>query len=342
MPTAVPHNARLRDRLLHHALSDSTHASYNSGAKAYLLFISLSHIPKGPLGLPICSENLLIDFVCHCSGISHLTYSTIKSYLSGIRHLYIVKGYPNPLVTIFGEPLHRLQLVLRGIQKSYSKSSLRQPVTIHTLHKICTVLRNGFFGPHVDALMEAACTLAFFGFLRCGEFTTNSPQFRPDDNLCVNDISFLSSPDGTQEVLVNIKVSKTDPFRKGVSIRLFTTGAYLCPVSSLVRYMSVRNRFTCRPNDPFFVLPDMTVLSRTKFLDLFHSACSAAGISSQHLTGHSFRLGAACSAAKANFPDYLIQALGRWRSDCYKLYIRTPSDVLRQAQRQLALSSSTS
>ena len=34
---------------------------------------------------------------------------------------------------------------------------------------------------------------------------------------------------------------------------------------------------------------------------------------------HSFRVGAANTAASLGFPDYLIQAMGSWSSDAYKI-----------------------
>ena len=43
---------------------------------------------------------------------------------------------------------------------------------------------------------------------------------------------------------------------------------------------------------------------------------------------HSFRIGAAVVATRAGIPDHLIQAMGRWNSDAYKLYIRTPVEAL--------------
>ena len=45
---------------------------------------------------------------------------------------------------------------------------------------------------------------------------------------------------------------------------------------------------------------------------------------------HSLRVGGATSLADAGCPDRLIQTIGRWSSDCYRLYYRESfSEVLR-------------
>ena len=39
--------------------------------------------------------------------------------------------------------------------------------------------------------------------------------------------------------------------------------------------------------------------------------------------GHSFRIGATSHAADKGFSDAQIRTLGRWKSDAFKLYIRS-------------------
>ena len=40
-------------------------------------------------------------------------------------------------------------------------------------------------------------------------------------------------------------------------------------------------------------------------------------VTAEHYSSHSFRIGAATAAAAAGVPDWCIQGLGRWLSDCY-------------------------
>ena len=73
-----------------------------------------------------------------------------------------------------------------------------------------------------NIMMWAVCCTAFFGFLRCSEFTIPSPsEFEPATHLSIKDMAI---DDKTSSLIrVTIKQSKTDPFHKGVHLFLGRT-----------------------------------------------------------------------------------------------------------------------
>jgi hypothetical protein len=273
-------------------------------------------------------------FVTYCCKILKLTYSTIKLYLCGIRFHYTLAGVPNPLCKLTGEPnaLARLHMVLQGVKRQ-RKVTTRQrlPVTIEVLHNVYKRLQQGLISPFLDMMLRTACVTAFFAFLRCGEFTCKS-SFDPSANLCCQDIVILDD-----HVQLRLKQSKCDPFRQGVTIKLYCLSSTMCPMCCLTRYLQLRHQtFPTDGRDSLFVNASGQPLTRVTFIELFRYALVAAGYDATRYSGHSFRIGAATTAARARLEDHLIKVLGRWSSDAYCRYIHTPSTTLQAAQQSLA------
>ncbi|CAC5368339.1 unnamed protein product [Mytilus coruscus] len=124
----------------------------------------------------------------------------------------------------------------RNTENEKKSTKPRLPITFTILKDICQFLRKGYYTPYVDILLEAACVTAYFGFLRCGEFTVLN-SFDSECNVCIEDIRFLKD-----KVTIYLKASKTDQVREGVDIHLFASGASVCPVLSLEHCMEFRNR----------------------------------------------------------------------------------------------------
>ena len=65
-----------------------------------------------------------------------------------------------------------------------------------------------------------------------------------------------------------------------------------------------------------------------RFVAKVREAMSLAGLNYDNYSGHSFRIGAAMTAAQKGISDSTIKMLGRWKSSAYALYIKTPRDHL--------------
>ena len=77
-------------------------------------------------------------------------------------------------------------------------------------------------------------------------------------------------------------------------------------------------------------------LSRDLLVRRVRCALNAAGIDQSRYSGHSFWIGAATSAAAAGVPAHIIKMLGRWSSEAYLLYMRTPRESLASISALLA------
>ena len=184
------------------ALAPTSQRTYASAQQRYVCFC----ISFGLAPLPV-------QFASHLANET-LAHSTIKGYLSAIRHLQRASGFPDPATS----NIPKLEWVIKGIKstqaRAQSSKHTRHPITPHIVKAMGAVWEAQ--GHHV--MLWAAVTLCFFGFLRSGEVILPSDYaFDPATHLTFDDIIV---DDITKPTLLKLrlKASKTDPFRKGVDI----------------------------------------------------------------------------------------------------------------------------
>ena len=104
----------------------------------------------------------------------------------------------------------------------------------------------------------------------------------------------------------------------------------VCPIRALGDFLALRGA----SEGPLFTLSDGRPLTRRQLSSTVQSILHSAGYTGSY-SGHSFRIGAATTAATRGVPDHLIKTLGRWSSDAYQIYIRTPVSSIIHVSRQL-------
>ena len=112
----------------------------------------------------------------------------------------------------------------------------------------------------------------------------------------------------------------------------------LCPVSAILAYTELRGSTA----GPFFRFQDGEPLTKAKFTEKTRQALHNIGLQEGEYAGHSFRIDAATTAARAGVEDSTIQMLGRWTSHAFLRYIRTPRSQLASLTHQLAAANDNS
>lgn len=310
-------------------MAESTRKSYASGKARYSNFcrgIGVSAVPT--------SEPLLCRFVAQLAN-ENVSHATIKSYLSAVRHLHIARGVGDPGIS----RMPRLEQVTRGIKATQVKTPpqrggdgrrVRLPITITLLGK----LRQSWPQERDkwdNIMLWAVCSLCFFGFFRSGELTIPAQgAFDQGAHLCFSDVT-VDSAENPQVLKVRLKASKTDPFREGIDVFVGKTDNDLCPVAAVLRFMTLRG-----PGPgPLFAFRDGRPLTQPRLVTEVKTALKKAGVDCSNFSGHSFRSGAATTAASQGIEDATIKMLGRWRSNAYQLYIKTPRSQLAGISKSL-------
>lgn len=306
------------------ALAESTGRTYASAKKRYFQFYTNHKFTPLP-----AHEHSICCFVASLAR-EGLTCTTIKCYLSGVRHLHVENGWGDPKFC----SMARLELVLRGVKRVQStRVKPRLPIT----PKLLRELRGVWLGQTNNwdgRMLWAAAALCFFGFLRSGEITVPSDTaFSDASHLTFKDVAVDKLMTPTM-LKIHLKASKTDPFRMGVDVIVGSTGDPLCPVTAVLEFLRARGA----KGGPLFRFQDGRPLTRTRFVERVREALQKAGIDSRHYSGHSFRIGAATTAAQEGVEDSTIKMLGRWKSSAYQLYIRTPKERLAAMSKRLVRS----
>ena len=292
-------------------IAPATLRTYSSAQGIFLAFcqrLNLNPIPA--------TEDTLILFVTEMAQTR--AHSTIKTYISGVCH--------NPLKDKLW-----LNLVLTGIQRTHPHHlSPRLPITPLLLWALKKGLQP--LTEQNNAMLWAASCLAFFAFLRTAEFC--SPSTAQEDEsvaLSLQDLA-VDNHSNPKAIAVTIKKSKTDPFGRGITIYLSKTDSDLCPVSAVLNYIAIRPL----TEGTLFITSDLKPLTKQTFVRKIQQSLEKVGIDSTFYKGHSFRIGAATTAAAHGFNDSLIKSLGRWSSDAFQTYLKIPRQDLAKVTNILA------
>jgi len=257
---------------------------------------------------------------------SHLadfnTYSYIIQCITAIK--YYMKRVRKPR-----KMLH-LKQVLAGIKRCISNHPVRPtrlPITPQKLTIIKRRLRRIIHNRHDRRLLWCACLFAYFGFLRVSEYTNPKTwtHMKESRTLTWSRVTIKKN-----HIFIVLKKSKTDQTQHGTTVTIATNNTPSCPIKAYNKYIKVRGEH----NGPFFQFKNRSFLTPQRFNKVIKKAlpAEAQGV----YTSHSFRIGAASTAAAQNYPNYIIQQLGRWTSDAYMRYIKINQDFCTQVSHDLA------
>ena len=219
-------------------------------------------------------------------------------------------------------PLHHFLIIkmLEGGRKAGTQPDTRRPITLSILHRLTAALTIVHRDQYPILLLKAMFLTAFHAFLRVGEFTVRSRGDTSGHTLQAADctVNFAArSPSSVSLKLMSSKHKQSTPS----FITIPANNTPNCPALTLHQYLKL-----ARPQGgPLFQFSNGTPVTRQYFQSQLHKTLKAAGIDNSLYKTHSFRIGAATEAVTSlGLPDHEIQRLGRWSSNAFRSYIRTP------------------
>ena len=305
---------------MNQALAPSTARVYKAARSSVAKFINYVH--------SACTARKgewILLYIVFLAQVLHLQFSTITTYLAGVRHWFAAGGLQDPTL-VNGGSNPRLNLLLRGIKRDSAArvKRVRKPLDIGKLNRIASAFDELEIPLFEKLRAKTACLLAFWGFLRSVDYCTTLKR---------KDISFDTLENGGLYITLHLRKTKTQQFEQ-TKVYIYSNDSSLCAVRAMAAYIKLTARYACKPESCLFSIPGSAFHAHF-FNTLLKLAVKQAGLNPRHYSSHSLRSGAATTAANTGVPPYLIKKLGRWRSDTYTAYVRDPKKALRQAHQSM-------
>jgi hypothetical protein len=291
-----------------HSIETSTAKNYRTGARDYIQFCVKHCLPLNP------TPQTLSRYISYTSQF----IASGPKYLSGARH-FLRDLYPefddnrsSPIV----------QATIAGSRKLRA-DPIRRKLPLRPCHLLAFLERAHSTRDYDDFLFAVILSCSLYACHRIGELAIKNDRDLFDWRKIIKRSSFHVSDTRAGYTL---PYSKTDRFYHGTHV-LFASQSFADPVFLLRAYIVRRDAFHgAKP--ALFIRRDGSLPTRSWFDSKFFSLLD------RNFGGHSARAGGATFYSSLGLSEDVIQAIGRWSSQSWKIYIRDNPTV--RAELQLA------
>ena len=316
------------------ALAKASWEKYSSGWRAFCNFEEHTQVSSAwPL-----SREVIRSFAIWCLRDRQLKAASVRTYLSGLKLIHTLKGFPDAPNLKDG----LLDLILTGAGKMALSSptpSTRRVVTLPMLRLLGHRIATSPWAPESKLMVWAALTAGFFSSARLGELLAKQEaRYDPTTDLLWGQVQFRKGHEGPS-VLMHIRIPKSATVG-GRYLDLFPfPDPSCCAVEAMQGLHTVHSRLgLIDPALPVFRFASGMNLTPAKLNGILQDLLSdifEPGVDS--VSCHSLRAG--IPSAISRFPDLFsddeIKETGGWLSDAMHLYTRLPESRKRATHKKI-------
>ena len=284
---------------LGYSLDASSFGAYTSALNSYLTFCNLHHLPVDP------TPDTLSFYVVFLS--TYIKPDSVNAYLSGICR-QLEPFFPDVRQNRKSMLVSR---TLTGCMRRFGTTVTRKAPLSHA--NLLFLIDSLVSRPSYDDLLFLAMVLTgFHALMRLGELVFPDKKslrnyrkivLRHSVAIMLGQYSFF------------LPYHKGDRFFEGNTILIQQTNTPTDPYTRFLAYLEARDaRFPLNPE--LWIMSKGQVPTRHWFMTRLRRFFP------KNIAGHSMRSGGATSLAEAGADLAMIQAVGRWSSDAFRIYIR--------------------
>ena len=282
------------------SIESSTAATYNSHLQSYLSFCKAHRFPITP------TPDTLSFYIVYMA--SFIKPASVSAYLSGICN-NLEPHFPEVRASRRSPLVSR---TLAGIKKLRGNlaPSRKHPLSRDDLSQLIAAFPLDEFD---NCLFVSMLLTGFFGLMRLGELTVPDVPSRRSFKKQIRRLSLKISP---SRFSFHLPYHKADRFYEGNTIIIDAIpSSALNPLTPMLAYIRLRDcKFPLRPS--LWLLANGQPPTYSWFVHRLQSVLGS------NFAGHSLRSGGATDLALSGVSDDAIQAMGRWSSDTWRIYIR--------------------
>jgi hypothetical protein len=288
------------------SIDENSNNTYTSHLNSYLTFCKLHCFPVEP------TEQTLSFFTVFMS--SHIKPDSVDSYLSGIA---------NQLEGFFPDVRKNRNSILvsrtlAGCKRRFGTAvNRKRPLSRADL--LFLVLKIGLSESHDDMLFLAMIIIGFYALLRLAEMAfPDKLKMRNYKKVTLRHTVKISST----AFSFLLPGHKADRFFEGNTILIRKNDLQIDPHKIFTRYLSSRDNL--HPYKPeLWLRQSGKVPTRSWFMRRLRKYFP------KDIGGASMRAGGATALAEDGTAPHIIQAIGRWASPAFQIYIRKNPVILQ-------------
>ncbi|XP_069057794.1 integrase/recombinase xerD homolog [Pleurodeles waltl] len=201
--------------------------------------------------------------------------------------------------------------VLKGWDKSFGKRGLeRQPISLTMLKGLIAMMGSLCYDERAAILFGTLMSWMFFGAFQVSELLGRSGA----TGILWREVRVVR-----KGLALWVRQSKTDQKGAGATVVL---RRYPCKDICPVRLGVILRSGSEFSAGPVFCHAGGRKVTAAQLLAVLRKGIAGMGLEAERFGTHSFRIGMATEAGEKGWDREEMMALGRWRSDCFRRYVR--------------------
>ena len=267
--------------------------------------------------------------------------NSVEKYLSALRMVHMQKGFFEPwLRPEFVKHITRGVTNRDQLVKRMEGKTGKHAMTLELMWSFKVNLSRSNMRLSKKRIMWAVATICWAGALRIHELLARTTtSYCRMTTMTAADITVVKAEVSgamVDTLKVYLKHPKEERLSAGVTIDIFPTGDFMCPVAAFKAWK--RDKVVkLSTQQPLFRLADGRNYTGEAFnKDIRLMLEGVVDYDKSPITSHSFRRGMATFMRQNGYSDEEIMRMGRWHSRAYERYIIMPREVRARVAADVA------